>query len=178
MFLKFLAALLVNILLLSGTFAQDEDDTFAQDKDETEFTLRSAESAISAAFRGKKGQFERTVSTKKINWKQGSFLGFGGDRSQTYKEVLYKIEGNDAFITVFIQDDWKVPDPLTLDSNLQYGLNNGDIFFVLHDKEQKPYQHRFKMTTLQSIAYYGNEVLKLIKGYDASWIAGDYLHNL
>ncbi|XP_071946983.1 uncharacterized protein [Antedon mediterranea] len=133
--------------------------------------------AISAAFSGQTAQFDSVVVTKTIHWKQGSVFGFGGDRSQTYRECHYKMS-NGKIIVVFVQSDWDIPKPLQLDSKLQYGLNNGNIFFVLHGKEQTPYQHRFEMNPMQTGLFYANEILKQIKGYDASWIAGDYLHNL
>ncbi|XP_072044195.1 uncharacterized protein [Amphiura filiformis] len=133
--------------------------------------------SISSTFLGKKVEFDSVVATKTVHWKQGSVLGIGGDRSQTYKECHYKIDGS-GIVVVFVQSDWDIPKPLTLTNKLQYGLNNGNIFFVLHDKEQTPYQHRFEMNPMQTGLYYANELLKKIKGYDASWIAGDYLHNL
>ena len=112
----------------------------------------------------------------RVEWKQGSFLGIGGDRSQSYSLCSYELDGNT--IPVFVQAGWNVPQSLTVDSKLQYGMQEGNAFLVLHDKTQTPYQHRFKSNQLQKIAYGLNSFLKTTSGYDASWIAGDSLRDM
>ncbi|XP_072028523.1 uncharacterized protein [Amphiura filiformis] len=133
--------------------------------------------AIRAVFYGKVAEFDHVVDTKTISWKQGSVFGIGGDRHQTYKECLYRMDDG-KFIVVFIQANFGIPRPLTLDSKLQFGFNSDNLFFVLHDKEQKPYQYRFEMNTQANTLLSGNDILESITGFDASWIVGDYLHNL
>ena len=48
------------------------------------------------------------------------------------------------------------------------------MFFVYHDKSQKPYPQRFRCDGLQKFVYAANELLKMA-GMDISWIAGEYL---
>ena len=57
-------------------------------------------------------------------------------------------------------------------------MQEGVLFFVLHDKSQTPYQHRFKTNDLQKFAYAANEILKMARRIDLSWVAGDYLHDV
>ena len=63
---------------------------------------------------------------------------------------------------------------------MQYGMNNGVFFVVLHDKSQTPYQHRFIQTEIEKNLYKANEILKNYSANygDMSWAAGDYLHTL
>lgn len=112
----------------------------------------------------------------KIQWKQGSFLGVGGDRTQTYRLCTYALSSGSE-IPVYIQTNYSVPDEMDIDSKLQYGMQEGVIFYVYHDKEQKPFQHRFRSNALQKFAYMANAITKL-KGIDLSWVAGDYLHDV
>lgn len=113
-----------------------------------------------------------------VHWKQGSFIGFGGDRSQTYRLCTYSVSGASGDVPVYIQSGYSIPDNLTVDGSLQYGMQEGTIFYVFHDKSQTPYQHRFRSNGLQKLAYAANNKLKEKKGIDLSWAAGDYLHNL
>lgn len=48
-------------------------------------------------------------------------------------------------ITVFVHKaTGSPPQDLTVDSSMQYGMNDGLFFIVVHDKKKyKPYQHRF-----------------------------------
>ena len=115
--------------------------------------------------------------TVTVNWKQGSVLGFGGDRSQNYVLCDYTTSGGQS-IPVYVQGGYDIPRSLTVNSSLQYGMQEGVLFFVLHDKSQTPYQHRFTTTALQKFAYAANEILKMAKGVDLSWVVGDYLHDV
>jgi hypothetical protein len=113
-----------------------------------------------------------------ISWKQGSFLGAGGDHSEPYSLCKYSKDGD--LIPVFIQRGYDIPQVLPVDGRLQWGMNDGNFFFVFHDKSRTPYQHRFVQSAAQNLAIYANEMIKLkTKGFvDASWVVGDYLHNV
>lgn len=127
-----------------------------------------------------KGQtltFNKKEKKITVNWKQGSFLGFGGDASQNYWLCDYETSGGQS-IPVYIEAGYDMPSKLRIDSSLQYGMQDGVLFFVYHDKSQTPYQHRFRCSDLQKFAYAANSVLKMAKGVDLSWVAGDYLHNV
>ena len=114
----------------------------------------------------------------KVEWKQGSFLGFGGDQHETYVLCMYSAPGGEE-IPVYIQTSkYSVESKLKVDGRLQYGMQDGVLFYVLHEKSNKPYQHRFRTNTLQKLAYAANSIVKLTKGVDLSWVAGDYLHDL
>ena len=63
---------------------------------------------------GKTAQFKHTVRTTTVQWKQGSFLGIGGDRSQTYHECHYTIDGQ--ILVVFVQSDMDIPKPITINN--------------------------------------------------------------
>ena len=112
-----------------------------------------------------------------VSWKQGSFLGIGGDCSQEYRFCTYTT-GNGTEVPVYIQKSYDVPTKLTVNSQLQFGMQEGVLFYVFHDKSQTPYQHRFKTNDLQKAAYAANSILKMTKGVDLSWVAGDYLRNI
>ena len=112
-----------------------------------------------------------------VSWKQGSFLGMGGDCSQEYRFCTYTT-GSGTEVPVYIQKSYTVPKKLTVDRELQFGMQEGVLFYVFHDKTQTPYQHRFKSNDLQKVAYAANSILKMTKGVDISWIAGDYLRNI
>ena len=125
-----------------------------------------------------KGQvlaLKRKGETIQVYWKQGAVLGFGGDRSQSYTLCVYELNGSE--FPAYIQTGFDVPQKLTIDSRLQYGVQEGVLFFVYHDKEQTIYQHRFRTNSLQKLAYGANEYLKTM-GVDLSWVAGDYLRNI
>ena len=92
-----------------------------------------------------------------IHWKQGSFLGMGGDRSQTYYVCQYRLVSQYRyFVTIYAQESYGTPDEMTVDRTLQYGLDDDIVFLVYHDKEQKPFQARFT-------------------GSSDSWNSGEYL---
>ena len=118
---------------------------------------------------------ETRVGSETIHWKQGSFVGFGGDRSQTYDVFKYKAP-NGGLVPVYVQSGYDSPAEMVADSKLQYGMNNGVFFLVLHDKSQTPYQHRFIQNDIQKMFSAANSWVKKT-GYDLSWIAGDYLRN-
>ena len=79
---------------------------------------------------------------------------------------------------MYIQSDRNIPQKLKVDGNLQYGMQCRKVFFVLHDKEQKPYQHCFETNALQKLAYAANSLLVAGRGVDLSWAEGDYLHDV
>lgn len=112
-----------------------------------------------------------------INWKQGSFVGFGGDKSQNYILCDYATSRGNS-VPVYIQAGWDIPQKLTIDSKLQYGTQDNVLFFVYHDKSQTPYQERFRCNGLQKFVYAANDVLKIAKGIDISWAVGNYLVNV
>lgn len=89
-----------------------------------------------------------------VNWKQGSFVGFGGDRSQTYARCMYEgsLGGKTVSFLVFIQDSFPKSESFRIDHQWQYGVNDGVMFFVYHDKSQTPYQNRFVTNKYQQIA--------------------------
>ena len=109
-----------------------------------------------------------------ISWKQGSVLGFGGDRSQSYVICDYHTSRGNS-VPVYIQGGYDIPQKLTIDSRLQYGTQDNVLFFVYHDKSQTPYQERFRCNALQKFYYAANDLLKVVKGVDISWVAGNYL---
>ena len=123
----------------------------------------------------RRGNFRETIA---ISWKQGSFLGLGGDRGQSYNVYEY-LGPNGSTVPIFIQSGWDAPAGLLVDSRLQYGMNDGTFFFVLHDKSQTPYQHRFIQNFIQRSLYTGNSYLRAVTGgkVDAAWIVGDYLRD-
>ena len=133
---------------------------------------------MASAIRGMTLTKGRQLQTIDVSWKQGSFLGMGGDRSQRYTVYEYQ-SPNGAPIPVYIQSGYSAPDRLTVDNRLQYGMSEGVFFIVYHDKSNSPYQHRFTTNLYQKAAYLANEALKMkTHGLaDLSWALGDYLHN-
>lgn len=115
--------------------------------------------------------------TVTVSWKQGSFVGFGGDRSQNYVLCDYSTNRGNS-VPVYIQGGYDIPKELVIDSKLQYGTQDNVLFFVYHDKSQTPYQERFRCNGLQKFVYAANDLLKLTKGIDISWMAGNYLKNV
>lgn len=115
--------------------------------------------------------------TVTVSWKQGSFVGFGGDRSQNYVLCDYSTSRGNS-VPVYIQGGYDIPKELVIDSKLQYGTQDNVLFFVYHDKSQTPYQERFRCNGLQKFVYAANDLLKLAKGIDISWMAGNYLKNV
>ena len=115
--------------------------------------------------------------TVTVQWKQGSFVGFGGDRSQNYILCDYTTSRGNS-VPVYIQAGWDIPQKLTVNSDLQYGAQDNVLFFVYHDKSQTPFQERFRCNGLQKFLYAANDVLKMAKGLDISWAVGNYLVNV
>jgi len=109
------------------------------------------------------------VKTVTVRWKHQSLVGFGGDESQTYVLCDYTTSRGNS-VPVYIQEDYDIPQKLTIDSRLQYGTQDNALFFVYHDKSQTPYQERFRSDA-------ANRVLK-IWGIDISWMAGKKLVNV
>ena len=136
-------------------------------------TLESATMGL----RGETLTLKSRGETVTVNWKQGSFLGFGGDRSQNYVLCDYTTSNGNS-VPVYIQGGYDIPQSLKIDSRLQYGTQDNVLFFVYHDKSQTPYQERFRCNGLQQFVYAANTVLKMAKGIDISWAVGNYLVNV
>ena len=132
-----------------------------------------------AAFYGIELTKKELVGSVTINWKQGSFLGIGGDHSQKYNIFNYETP-HKSLIPLYIQHDYDSPEKIVCNEKMQYGMNKGVFFMVLHDKSQTPYQHHFIQTEIQKNLYKANEILKNYSANygDMSWAAGDYLHTL
>lgn len=113
-------------------------------------------------------------STINIEWSQ-----MFRTKKQTYDVYTYMAQSNP--VPVFIQSGYDAPTTLTVNHKLQYGSQEGVLFFVYHDKGQKPYQHRFNSGgLLKSLGKHGSDWIKsLTKGYVdfASWV-GEYLHDV
>ena len=129
------------------------------------------------SLKGETLTLRRRVKTITVRWKQGSLFGFGGDRSQYYVLCDYTTSLGNS-VPVYIQRGYDILQKLTIDSRLQYGTQDNVLFFVYHDKSQTPYQERFRCDGLQTFVYAANEVLKIGKGIDISWMAGNYLVNV
>ncbi|KEY75164.1 hypothetical protein S7711_01611 [Stachybotrys chartarum IBT 7711] len=105
------------------------------------------------------------------------------------QDYFYQQEGNNSFIgklpgATKLGNSWVV----SISDHFQYGQKNktGDSrWVVLHDKGNKPYQHRFMITTIQGAA--AEWAKTLAKAFGAGDIAdafarlgnsfiGDYLH--
>ncbi|KAG5851412.1 hypothetical protein ANANG_G00093100 [Anguilla anguilla] len=126
--------------------------------------------------KGQKLTLVRSEGVKKVEWKQGSFLGFGGDKSQSYNECTYKMKGG-CILPVYIQSDFSKLNSFKVDNKCQFGMQKGVIFLVIHDKTQKPYQHHFMMNPTQEWLKSAHDFQKCYTNVDISWIAGDYLHD-
>ncbi|CAL4116369.1 unnamed protein product, partial [Meganyctiphanes norvegica] len=86
------------------------------------------------------------IRREHIEWKQGSILGVGGDCSQDYTLVLAQEQGHKKEF-VYIQKSYPHESLINM-CDLQcgsYEITNGQmgVFFVYHDKSQKPSQNRF-----------------------------------
>ena len=141
---------------------------------------------------------ERFVRSEDVNWKQGSFLGIGGNREEEYNLYLYK-NGHDLYFFYF-QEGYETPETLDLcnvNGYHQYGTlvpgsGSEGYFSVIHDTDNTPYQRRFKLglkgadgfseTILRLTANLPHEVgfkgfnLGTFGGY-VSWVVGNYLRN-
>ena len=91
-----------------------------------------------AQVRGEALSFQGKEKTVSVFWKQGSILGFGGDRSQTYTLCNYTLSSG-AKIPIYVQQGYNIPSTMKIDSDLQYGIQEGVMFCVYHDKSQKLY---------------------------------------
>lgn len=114
--------------------------------------------------------------TLTIHWKQASVAGFGGDKSQTYILCEYATR-NGYSVPIYIQEGYEMKQNFTIDFRFQYGTQDNVLFFVYHDKSQKPYQERFRCNGLEKFVYAANDLLKMA-GIDISWIAGHYLKDV
>lgn len=133
---------------------------------------------MASVLRGMTLTKNKQITQTTIHWKQGSVLGIGGDCSQSYNVFEYCGPNGDV-ILVYVQQSFGAPQKLTVDGKLQYGMNDGVFFLVLHEKTQTPYQHRFIQNIGQKAAYAANALLKAYTGgiVDASWCMGDYLRD-
>ena len=76
--------------------------------------------SISSLLRGKTVKLVEKRYKKLIEWKQGSFLGFGGNESHQYHECIYSLEDSDGGkLPVFVQEGISPPEVMELDSKLQ-----------------------------------------------------------
>ena len=83
--------------------------------------------SLSSLLRGKSAKLVENRGIKLIVWKQGSFLGIGGDRHQRYHECAYSLEDNDeSKLPIFVQDGINPPDVIELGLKLQV------FFFIIH----------------------------------------------
>ena len=104
--------------------------------------------------------FEEDYGKKTIHWKQGSFLGWGGDREQAYWDAEYSLSPG-TNVRVFKQISFGQPaQSITINSDYQYGHVDGKLILVHHDKEQWPYEDRFCYACR------------------GSWSSGEYLKNV
>ena len=129
---------------------------------------------MSCPLKGQTLQLKSHEETVKVEWQQ-----WFSQRSQSYTVCEYTLNNNS--ITVYIQEGYSIPENLPVDSRLQYGSQSGTMFFVYHDKSQKPYQHRFKSTTMGNIAELGSSWLtQYTKGtvFDLSAYVGEYMHDV
>lgn len=90
---------------------------------------------------GSKLKLVAKKGVKEVEWQQS-----GKERIEEYIECNYTNESNKG-IPVFIQKGYEIPRILEVNSKLQYGWQGDFYFFVLHDKERTPFQHRFVSTT-------------------------------
>lgn len=87
------------------------------------------ESATMGSLRGENLTFKSREQTVTVKWKQGSFLGFGGDKSQNYVLCDYTT-GNGNSVPFYIQAGYSVPQKLKIDSRLQYGTQDNVLFLL------------------------------------------------
>ena len=129
--------------------------------------------ALTNALKGQVLNLRSMGDTVTVEWQQ-----FFSSRSQTYKPCVYTLSENP--VVVYIQGGYDIPEKLNVDSKLQYGIQSGILFFVYHDKSQKPFQHRFKSTTFEDVAKMGSEWLKKYIGgvFDPAAYVGEYLHDI
>ena len=126
-----------------------------------------------ALLKGSTLQLKSQGGTVRIEWQQ-----WFQTKHQSYAVCEYTL--NDNPIPVYIQEGYDIPRRLTVDSRLQYGSQSGIVFFVYHDKGQKPYQRRFRSTMFEDIAKMGGKWLKDRYGgqFDPSAYVGEYLHDV
>ena len=89
--------------------------------------------ATMAAFYGIELTKKGSVGSVTINWKQGSIIGIGGDHSQKYNIFNYETP-HKSLVPLYVQHDYDSPDKIVCNERMQYGMNNGVFFVVLHDK--------------------------------------------
>ncbi|XP_068700010.1 D-inositol 3-phosphate glycosyltransferase-like [Montipora foliosa] len=160
--------------LVQGSYHEAHNSSRAEDMRQT-----GEHTETKVVYDNQSGVFQNTISSMRgsiltlrnkgetvtIQWKQQSFIGFGGDRSQSYVLCHYITERGRS-VPVFIQKGYSISQSLKIDSKLQYGTQGDVIFLVYHDKSQTPYQERFRCNGLQT--FYA-------AGINISWIFGHYL---
>ena len=126
------------------------------------------------------------IKNVSFDYKNGSFLGFGGDQSGTYSVCSYADTKNGKLqYLIFIESGREIPQQMTISKDWQYGLENGMIFFVIHGNERKKhgiYQWRFmkaagEIGLKKDIFIYTYGAIKENLKVDLSWIAGDALRD-
>ncbi|KAJ6648715.1 hypothetical protein Bhyg_03946 [Pseudolycoriella hygida] len=134
---------------------------------------------LAARCYGKSITKTETLTPITITYKHGSFFGFGGNHTNTYMVYVYKFDNSGETIHFFCQDTLNAPEKLTISNELQYGLQNGNMFLVLHDKSRKIYQHRFVASNnpLVVAAQQANQQLKNSIQVDLSAFVGDLLRD-
>eukprot|EP00092_Neocalanus_flemingeri_P008104 GFUD01008744.1.p1 GENE.GFUD01008744.1~~GFUD01008744.1.p1 ORF type:complete len:181 (-),score=16.85 GFUD01008744.1:138-680(-) len=141
---------------------------------------------------------DRFVRSEDVKWKQGSFLGIGGNQEEEYNLYLYK-NGKDRYF-IYFQEGYDTPSKLDLcDVNGQHqygtlepGTGSSGYFSVIHDTGNTPYQRRFKLG-LEGADGFSQTILRLTAnlphdvdffglnlatfGGDVNWVVGNYLKN-
>ena len=127
----------------------------------------------------KEAELSNSKNAREVKWSQ-----FMRERTETYLEINAAIEGKGlALTTVFISkilvDQIKKKCAsgkciLKIDQSFQYGQNKEKTvrFLVLHNKSNKPYQHRFVETSMLSMAASGAEATMKGAGLITSFVPG------
>ena len=68
-----------------------------------------------AQFYGTEMTYKESLQPIEISWKQGSFLGIGGDRSARYNAYVYTLKDSGASMLVFVQDHLRLSKAVKID---------------------------------------------------------------
>lgn len=127
-----------------------------------------------------------------IHYKYHSFLGFGGDHTAHYDLCTYNSELLGYPVPVFVLDAFKHPESITINHDIQFGVDGQDFFIVSQDAARRKhgiYQWRFTQAAgglkgLKSLGVAAEGIFGKIIGSEAgtgpidlSWIAGDPLRD-
>ena len=99
------------------------------------------------SLKGETLTFREKRETLTIDWIQDSIAGFFGDRNQKYVLCEYAAR-NGYSVPIYIQEGYEIKENYTIDFRFQYGIQDNVMFFVYHDKSQKPFQERFRCNGL------------------------------